>query len=926
MSIADPSAPQGDADTRLKALVSRSLEAAGEGRLEEARAATVEALTLAPGHAGLIGNLATITLQLGDAREAERLFAEAHALEPANPAPLLGVASLALQREDLDAAAGWLGKAIDADPFHVQSRILLAQVLRRQGATEAAAAQLRDAMDMAPDLPDLRIELSALHETNGDRDAALAVLEVEGEAAGDVRVLQQRAGLLIGLRRLDEATALLAAIEQALPGQVMTAYYRGLAAQAAEDWEAAERHFAAASAGAPDDAQFINVHATALQRLGRQEEAIALLLRARALAPGLADIPNNLANGYSALERREEAVACYREALALKPEPLVWCNLGNVLRAMGRLTESEAAFLEALALAPDMPNIRNGLGLTYQQQNRHEDALVEFRRATELSPDYVEALNNQAISLAGLNRFSEAVEAYNRLLDLKPDLPEALFNLGTLLQQLNRWDESIVVMMQAITVRPDYATVYPHLAHAMMQQCSWTNLDATVQRIRENTEAELAAGRPASVSCFGLQSLPGDFPMALRRQVAERVADQAAGYVHQLRDRTGPPPARTGRPGRKLRIGYLSPDFRFHSVAVAFRGILQHHDRQDFELFGYSLSARHDEMTAWFAQQFDGFAMIAEAPFEAAVRRIRDDEIDILIDLAGHTRGSRMELLALRPAPLQAHYLGYSATTGARYLDYLITDPRQAPLEQRPHFTEKLVYLPDVFMATQRAEVSPRTITRAECGLPEDGIVFANFNTHYKFEPRMFAIWMRLLKRLPGSVLWVLAGTEASRRNLRAEAERRGVSAERIVFAEKLPHDQHLRRQQLADLALDNLYHGGGVTTVDALWIGLPVLTVTGDTPQSRNGASLNFAIGMQELTTSSLAEYERLALALARDPGRLAALRRRLVDNREREPLFRPERLTRHLEEAYRMMWARHEAGLAPDVIEVPSLPEPLG
>lgn len=918
MSLTERSAPGEDADTRLRALVARSLEAAQNGDLEQARAATAEALQLAPEHAGLIGNLATLSLQLGDPDEAERLFEQACRLDPGNPAPLLGCANLALQRNDLATAIRWLDRAVNADPFNIQARLLLAQALRRHGTLDDCERHLLDARTLAPDVAELSIELSALYEARGDMDAALSVLEEAG--TDDVRIPQQRAGLLIGLGRLKEAESLLEAVEAAQPGLPMTFYYRGLAAQTAEDYETAERCFAAASAAAPQDAQLLNVHATVLQQLGRQEEAIELLLKARALAPGLADAVNNLANAHSALGQPEQAVIYYREALALRPEPLVWCNLGNVLRNLGRLGESEAAFLEALSLAPEMPNIRNGLGLTYQQMNRHEEALVEFRRAIELDPDYVEALNNQAISLAGLNRFSQAVDTYNRLLDLKPDLPEALFNLGTLLQQLNRWDESIVVMMQAIKARPDYATVYPHLAHAMMQQCSWTNLDAIVQKIRENTEAELAAGRPASVSCFGLQSLPGDIPMSLRRQVAERVSDQAAGYVRQLHDKVGPPPARTGRPGRKLKIGYLSPDFRFHSVAVAFRGILEHHDRDRFDLFGYSLSVREDDMTAWFARNFDGFWNLSETPFTDAVARMRADEVDILIDLAGHTRGSRMELLALRPAPIQAHYLGYSATIGARYLDYLITDHRQVPPEQREHFSEQLVYLPDVFMATQRAEVAEAPITRADVGLPEDAFVFANFNIHYKFEPRMFAIWMRLLKRLPDSVLWVLEGTEASRRNLRAEAERRGVSGERIHFAEKVPHDQHLRRQQLADLALDNLFHGGGVTTTDALWVGLPVLTVAGDTPQSRNGASLNWAIGMQDLTAASLTEYERLALDLARDSDRLAGLRRRLIANRETKPLFRPELLTRNLEEAYCLMWDRHEVGLSPGVIDVAS------
>ncbi|MDP6567180.1 MAG: tetratricopeptide repeat protein, partial [Alphaproteobacteria bacterium] len=673
----------------------------------------------------------------------------------------------------------------------------------------------------------------------------------------------------------------------------------------------------------PGSADYHNSLGNLLHGSERDEEAAGEYRRALELNPNFAEAHNNLANALVSLKQPKAAVDHYRRSLELNSEqPIVACNLGNVLRNLGGLAESLAAFRRAAALDPKLFNAYNGMGLTLQVHNRHEEAVEAFQQALGVKGDYPEALNNLAISEAHLGRFEEAVRAYGKLLDIRPDLPEALFNLASLLQTLNRWDESILAFMQALNVRPDYNVIYPFLAHSLMQQCNWSNLHGIVERIRRNTEEELAVGETVTVSAFALQSLPGEFSMALRQKVAEQISRRNADYVNEVREGLHFTYPRNRRDER-LRIGYLSPDFRFHSVAVAFKGILDNHDRDHFSPYGYALhSGDDDPMTNDLRDGFDGYRNFVEVPFKDAAQQIHDDGIDILVDLAGHTRGAQLELLALRPAPVQVHYLGYSATIGAKFLDYLITDHNQVPPEQRQFFTEQLVYLPDTFMATQRAPVAVETPRRDQCGLPEQGFVFVNFNTHYKIEPKMFGIWMRLLRQIPDAVLWLLQGSSGSIEHLRREAAARGVDPDRLVFAGKVPHPMHLARLRHADLALDNLYHGGGVTTVDCLWVGVPVLSLAGPTPQSRNGASLLSAIGQDGMIQYSLADYERLALELARDPTRLAAIKADLQSNRERYPLFDSGRLTRHLETAYRLMWQRHRDGEAPAMIEVPRLP----
>ena len=503
-----------------------------------------------------------------------------------------------------------------------------------------------------------------------------------------------------------------------------------------------------------------------------------------------------------------------------------------------------------------------------------------------------------------------------------PERSEVYFNLGSLLQSIARYDESIVIFNQALVVRPDNQDIYPYLAHSLMQTCAWSNLEAVTAKVIENVKAEVGKGSHISVSPFGLQGMPAS--MELRHKVARHVSAKAATKVSDIRKSVRFEHTRSR--GEKLKIGFVSPDFRLHSVGVAFRGVLQAHDRDRIETYGYSVATligHDDKIAPLFPDDFEHFVDAAQMPHAELAQRIFEDGVNVLVDLAGHTRGNRLAIFSLRPAPVQAHWLGFSTTTGADYIDYLITDRQFMPPAFEPHCSEKLVYLPESFMATTRAPISDEPMSRNDFGLPEDGFVFANFNGQYKMHPRMFSTWMRLLRKVPGSVLWLIECTEATKKNLAKEAETRGVSAERLVYARHLPHEKHLARQRLADLCLDNLYHGGGVTTSDALWVGLPVLTIAGDTPAGRNGATLLSAAGMSELITDSLDAYEKLAFALATNPERARALRKKLDAGRHSVPLFDTERLTRHLEIAYEMMWGENwAAGNAPRHLTVPPLP----
>lgn len=878
-----------------------------------------------PENTDALFNLAALTATLGRIDEARALYEQVLDRRPDEPDALVNLGSLMMATGRASEAEAYFRRALQVDPMSATACVNLGRLRLDHGDHEAAIQSFQDALTIDPYLP-LALNGLAAAFVRLDRHAE-AIQPLEAAIDVDPTILDswRNLGLVLNhLGRPAEALDKLSRAEQCDPGDAMTQALIGDAHYRLQDLASAIAHLRRAVELAPETPQFLNNLGMALNDDGRHEEAADVLRQALDIDRRQPEAWTNLGNCLVQVGRPDEAIDSYREALALSPQLAVaGCNLGNTLRNAGRLAEAAAAFEQAIANAPDFAMAYNGLALVRQQENQNEQAVELLQKAVAVRPDYPEALNNLAISLGHLNRIAEAVDVFQRLLHVKPDLPEALFNLASLLQSLGRHDEAIMALRQGLALRPDYRVIYPYLAHSLMQQCQWTNLDGIVGKIRENIEAELAEGIGLSIPVFAMQSLPGDFPMALRQRAAEHISSRAEAEVAEVR---GQLRLDLRRPAgkRKLTIGYVSPDFRFHSVAVAFRGILENHDRDAFELVGYSLfNGVEDDLTRHFERTFDRFRRITDLPYREAAELIDSDRIDILIDLAGHTLGSRLPLFALRAAPLQAHYLGYSATIGAKFLDYLITDHAQVPPETRQYFTEQLVYLPDTFMATQRAPIAADLPSRADCGLPEDGVVFANFNSHYKFDPRLFAIWMRLLRQSPGSVLWLLEGTPGCVKNLQREAAARNVDPARLVFAPKITHPEHLARLRLADLALDNLYHGGGVTTVDALWTGVPVLTIASQTPQSRNGATLLTAMGLEDMIVHSIEDYERLALRFAGDPPLRQSLRGRLTANRDSYPLFQPKRLTRHLEQGYQLMWRNHIDGRPPAMIEIPRLPD---
>jgi len=556
------------------------------------------------------------------------------------------------------------------------------------------------------------------------------------------------------------------------------------------------------------------------------------------------------------------------------------------LHRAGRFGEADALYAQALSLKPDLVEAHNNRGAIRQMAGDWEGALACYDGALRHRPDYVEALANRGNCLIQLRRWPDALAAFDRTLQLSPGRVSALNGRAGTLSKLKRFPEALAAYGQLHAADRQNPYALGGAAVAAMQMCDW----AAVEKLRPVVEAGVARGS-AIVPPFLFLGFSGDPALQLHC---------ARNAIAELGLPAAPPMWRGEAYGHsRLRLGYLSADYCQHPVALLIARLIEAHDRSRFEVLGFSTgpddgSAIRGRMT----KAFDHFHDLRGRGADESAALIRRLEVDILIDLTGHTEGDHFAILNHRPAPVQVNWLGYPGTSGAPSLDYILADRSVAPMGHEPFFSEKIVRLPDCYFPTAY-DPCPPTPSRAEAGLPETGFVFASFNNSWKITRDVFAAWLRLLTAVPGSLLWLLDANDAFRVNLRRAVSAAGLDPARLIFAPRTDPDSHLARQQLADLMLDTAPYNGHMTTSDALWAGVPLVTVLGAAFAGRVAASQLQTLGLPELIATSLEDYEALALALACDPDRLAALRRKLAAARRTTPLFDTDRMRQNVEQA---------------------------
>lgn len=658
----------------------------------------------------------------------------------------------------------------------------------------------------------------------------------------------------------------------------------------------------------PNAADIFADRGKVLAEAGQQQDALNSLQRALTLNPQHWMALQNLGAVLLALKRPVEALAAFDRLLGvMRNHPAAFNNRGLALKDLNRFDEAISSFRQSIALNANDPETWTNLGDSLFKVKNLEEASAAYDKALSIRPDMAQAWLGRGNVLSDRKKYQDAVAAFDQAISTKADLAEAWLGRGSVLSDHKRYAEAAADFSKALELKPDIVGLEGERLHAKMHICDWANFDAHSTHLIEAVRAGKANTAPFPF--LAVSSSAEDQMHCATRWSAERFEQQDIRTKSAARDHD------------KIRIAYLSADFYEHPVSYLMAGLFEHHEKSRFEVTAISIGPPvQSNMRSRLEASFDRFIEAQELSDSDLIAQIDTLEIDILVDLMGFTGIGRTNVLARRAAPIQVNYLGFAGTMGAQFIDYIVADKCVLPDDQKPFYTEKVVHLPGSFMVNDdKRLIAQSSPSRAEFGLPESGFVFCSFNQSYKITPTIFDVWMRLLSKVDGSVLWLSGANDMAVANLKRETSARGVDPERLVFATRVPlNEGHLARHRHADLFLDTLPFNAHSTAADALWAGLPVLTCVGQSFASRVAASLLTAVGLSELITNSLESYESLALELASDHERLAKLRTKLAENRQAMPLFDTALFTRKIEAAYVSMYERHRAGLPPDHIVI--------
>jgi predicted O-linked N-acetylglucosamine transferase (SPINDLY family) len=810
------------------------------------------------------------------------------------------------------------------------------------------------------------------------RAAASQGVTTPGSSAAKLSALLATAVARHQAGEFGEAESLYRQILALDPGHPDANHYLGVIATRFGRSDIAVKLIAKALARNSQDPTLHSNLGNALKDLGRLDEAVACYRRALALKPDFADAHGNLGNALADQGRQDEAIQSYERAIALKPSfTEAHNNLGNVLRDLGRLKEAGAAYRRALALKPDFADAHNNFGNVLMDQAALEEAAASYRRALDLRPDLATAHYNLGNILRDLDRRGEAIEAYKKAIALKADYFQAHNNLGATLKDLGRLEEAIGAYRQALAAKPDYVEAHNNLGNALKDEgkldeaaaayaqalaldpenaATRNNFGATLKaqgRLDEASEAYSQALALKPVFAEAHNNLGNVFKEQGRLEEAIQSYERALAVKPDFSEAhsnllmsqhylgrfspgellasaqrfgarfEGAAPQRIfandRAPSRRLRIGYVSGDFRLHPGGFLLARVLESHDRGQVETFCYANQARADDMTRRLQASADHWRPILHLGDGEAAELVLSDGVDILVDLSGHTAKNRLPLFALRPAPVQMSWLGYFGTTGLGAMDYLVMDEAAAPRGETPWHSEALVRLPHGRFCYAPPDYAPAPVEPP--ALKRGGVTFGSFNNIAKIGRDVVALWADVLKATPNSRLllkWQSLENESARRRLIEAFEAAGVSGERLALRGFSPHAQMLAEYGEVDIALDPFPFGGGLTSCEALWMGVPVVTLPGDRPASRQTIGFLRHVGLDECIAGSPADYAARATALAADVERLAALRRALRPRMAASPLCDGAVFTPTLEAAFRRMWQRWSAGQAPAPFDI--------
>jgi predicted O-linked N-acetylglucosamine transferase (SPINDLY family) len=819
-----------------------------------------------------------------------------------------GVGILMLKKKQPKPPVASISKQTSALVLDNTTKFEAAVALHQQGQLEQAGTLYKEILQSQPEHFDALQFLAAIAIQQKNFVVALELFEQAIKINPSLPSSHNNRGTaLLNLNRVEEALKSYDCAIKINPDYVAALSNRGYALYKLKRHEEALEFYDRAIKINPDYVDALNNRGTTMRGLNRYGEALESFERALMIKPDYVEALKNRAIALLDLKRHEEALESYNRALKIKPDDAEALNgLGTALLGLNRHEQALESYDRALRISPDFAVALSNRGNALLELNRNEEALKSYDRALEIEPNFAEALNNRGLLLLNQGRHEEAIESIDRALKIKPDFADALNNRGLSLTELNRHEEALQSYGRALTIQPGYDFLHGNWLHAKMMICDWHDIEDQFIQLAKKVERNEIATPPfaflAISSCLALQRKAAEI-WVQTKYPSNNTLPKISKYTQH----------------DKIRIGYFSADFRFHPVSILTAELFEKHDRSKFELTAFSFGPdTKDEMRGRLEAAFDRFIDVRSQSDKDVAMLARNLEIDFAVDLGGFTQAARTGIFAMRAAPIQLSYLGYLGTMGAEYIDYLIADTTIIPEADQRHYAEKIVYLPSYQANDTKRRIADKAFTRAELGLPQTGFVFCCLNNNYKITPGTFDGWMRILKQVEGSVLWLVEHNAKVVSNLRSEAEFRGVNGNRLVFAKRLSPPEYLASYRAADLFLDTLPYNAGTTASDALWAGLPVLTCLGETFAGRIAASLLKAIHLPELIASTPEAYEALAVELATNPDKQREIKRKLACNRLTTPLFDIRLFTRHIEAAYKEMYERNQVDLAPEHIYV--------
>ncbi len=660
----------------------------------------------------------------------------------------------------------------------------------------------------------------------------------------------------------------------------------------------------------PDNFEVLNLLGVILFKKKDYYQLIKVSNESLKINPNQVEICNNLAIAYIELKKFNDAIKYLEKSIKINPNFIqAYNNLGIVFKELKKYKNAINCWEKMISIDPNNPQAYNNIGNILLETQNENKAIQYYEKAVGIDDRFYIAYYNLGNTLQKLNYYEKSIQNFSLAIKYNENYAEAYFNRGNSYRNLNKLELALEDYLSAYKINPKLPYLFGNILITKKDLCEWQNYENDIAFLKKNINNKYIISPFACLSVIDSSEIQ-------KKITIDYVKEKYEKNIFKIKDNF----PKKKSTYDKIKIGYYSSDFKGHAVSYLLAGVFEKHNKNEFEIIGFSLSSsRSDKMRERLDKSFDKFIDVSSKSDDEICELSKSLKIDIAIDLMGFTKFNRFGIFLKKCAPIQINYLGYPGTSGSTSMDYIIGDKNIITKESEKNFTEKIIYLPDTYQANDsKRKISVKKFLRKDFNLPEDKFVFCCFNKKYKLDPKIFNLWTNILKKVPNSVLWLLDENNKSSKNIVNEAKFRDLNSDRIIFAKSLPMEEHLGRQKLADLFLDTFPYGAHTTCSDALWVGLPLITKKGESFASKVSSSLLNSIGLEELITESDDEYEKLAIDLASDRKRLNLIKKKLVQNIKFKPLFNTDLYTLNLEKAYKKVFENHIKNLPKENVEV--------